>query len=362
MIIFSLVGFLIAYWLFTSFYPSFGGKVTVEDKKKYAQSANFFKGKFVNQANIPSGLSLGETIQAAYKFYTKKTRNARPSQALSIHSPDATNLREYDGDSRLIWYGHSTLLLQTDGMNLLLDPMFGTVPAPHPWLGVKRFSQGVIHEIDKLPPIDAVIISHDHYDHLDYESIKRLKDKVGHFFVPLGVGSHLQAWGIEKARITELDWWESIDFEHIKLTCTPAQHFSGRKFNTGQSTLWCSWVIKTKKDNLFFSGDSGYGEHFSRIGEQYGPFDLGLIECGQYDELWTNIHMLPEESAQAGMDVQANMIMPIHWAGFKLALHSWTDPIERVTQKSTELGLPIITPGIGEPVLLQTWKTYKKWW
>lgn len=217
--------------------------------------------------------------------------------------------------------------------------------------------------IEKLPKIDAVVISHDHYDHLDYESIKKLKTKVDAYFVPLGVGVHLEAWDIDSTKITEMDWWEEKTFENIQLVCAPAQHFSGRKFSNGQSTLWSSWIIKTDSTSIYFSGDGGYGTHFKEIGEKYGPFDFAMMECGQYNKMWPDIHMFPEETAQAGVDIQAKAIMPIHWGAFKLALHSWTDPIERVSKKAEELQIHLVAPEIGEPIVINALpKSNMVWW
>ena len=181
--------------------------------------------------------------------------------------------------------------------------------------------------------------------------------------MPLGVGAHLEAWGVASDKITELDWWEETSLNELKFVCTPAQHFSGRKFNNRQSTLWSSWVIKSPNENIYFSGDSGYASHFKEIGNKYGPFDLALLECGQYNQMWSDIHMMPEETAQAGLDLKANKIMPIHWAGFKLALHSWTDPIIRVKAKALELNLNVITPIIGENIVVKdSLNNYINWW
>ena len=183
------------------------------------------------------------------------------------------------------------------------------------------------------------------------------------FYTPLGVGVHLIEWGVDKERIIELDWWEETNYEDLIFRCTPAQHFSGRKLSNRQSTLWSSWVIQSDKENIFFSGDSGYGPHFKEIGEKYGPFDIAMMECGQYNEMWPEIHMFPEETAQAGLDVQAKQIMPIHWGAFKLAMHEWTDPIERVVAKADELKIPVIAPEIGQPIVIEK-ITYDKnyWW
>ncbi len=353
-ILFSLIALLtIAFLAFTNFYPTFGGNVSKEKQDQYQESAQFKDGLFHNVKPVPKALSFSETMTLAYTFFSTTVTNGRPKEDLKIDKLDSTTVADYKGEARLVWFGHSSFLLQMDGLNLLIDPMFSKVAAPHPLLGGSRFNQKFPLEIEKLPQIDAVIFSHDHYDHLDYETVNRIKDKTRHFFTPLGVGTHLEAWGISSAKITELDWWEDIQFETLTLVCTPAQHFSGRKLNNNQSTLWSSWVIQSKNDNIYFSGDSGYAPHFAEIGTKYGPFDLALMECGQYDDMWPDVHMLPEETAQAGVDVQAKKIMPIHWAGFKLALHDWTDPVKRVKLKATELKLDVITPQIGEKIIVK---------
>lgn len=364
-VITSLVAFLvIGYLLFVNFYPSFGGDVSKERQNGYAASANFKEGKFVNQKDVPKELSFGETLGLAYKFFTTKVPSGRPQDNLKVEKLDSTEVAHYTKGTRLVWYGHSSFFLQMDGKNILIDPMFGKVPAPHPLLGANRFNDEMPLQAEQLPFIDMVVISHDHYDHLDYSTILKIKEKVGMFYIPLGVGVHLEAWGIDKERIVELDWWQEAQDGNILLACTPAQHFSGRKFNNGQSTLWGSWVIQSGKESIFYSGDSGYGEHFKAIGEKYGPFDFAMMECGQYNTMWPDIHMFPEETAQAGIDVKAKVIMPIHWGAFKLALHSWTDPIERVVKKSSELQLPLIAPRIGQEIHLKALDTLtmEKWW
>ncbi len=228
--------------------------------------------------------------------------------------------------------------------------MFGAVPAPHPWLGKKRYSKELPIEVEKLPAIDLIIFSHDHYDHLDYGSIQKLKGKTKKFYVPLGVGNHLKKWGVQPSAIQELNWWDEVTYGDLVLAFTPARHFSGRGLTNRWSTLWGSWVIKGAQDNIYFSGDSGYGSHFKTIGDKYGPFDFAMLECGQYNERWSEIHMMPEETAQAAVDLNTKAMMPIHWAAFTLALHSWTDPVERVTVKARQLGMPIVVPKIGSSI------------
>lgn len=354
---------IIAYLAFTNFYPSFGGNATKEQLLTYEQSDQFRDGKFRNTKSVPKELSFTETLNLAYKFFTTDVPNGRPKENLKAQQIDSTSIANYKGKARMIWFGHSSFLLQIDGKNILIDPMFGQVAAPHPLLGSNRFNKELPIEIDKLPQIDAVIYSHDHYDHLDYESVLKIKNKTNHFYTPLGLGNHLEAWGVPNSKITEMDWWQEKQFGNLKLACTPAQHFSGRSLNNSQSTLWSSWVITSENENIYFSGDSGYGIHFKEIGEKYGPFDLALMECGQYNKMWPDIHMMPEETAKAGIDLRANKIMPIHWAGFKLALHEWTDPIVRVKAKADELNIKVITPQIGQEILVKdSTATYPDWW
>lgn len=358
-----LVLLTLAYFAFVNFYPSFGGDISDERKERYRSSEQFKNDGFVNVKDVPKEGSFSETFSIARKFFFEKVENGRPDKDLNVLKIDATAVASYCKGPRLIWFGHSAFLLQMDGKNILIDPMFGKVCAPHPWLGSERFYEELPLTIEQLPKIDAVVISHDHYDHLDYESIEQLKSKVDAYFVPLGVGVHLEAWGIQSTKIKEMDWWQETTFQNIQFACTPAQHFSGRKLNNGQSTLWASWVIKSDSTSLYFSGDSGYGPHFKQIGETYGPFDLAMMECGQYDKLWPDIHMFPEETAQAGIDVQAHTLMPIHWGAFQLALHTWTDPIERVSKKAEALRIPLITPKIGEPIVIDELpKQYPIWW
>ncbi|MDO6820150.1 MBL fold metallo-hydrolase [Zobellia sp. 1_MG-2023] len=354
---------VIAYLLFNSFYPSFGGDVGQERQVVYENSNQFKDGKFINVKAVPKDLSLGETLSLAYTFFTANVPNGRPKEDLKVEKLDSVQVADYRSKARLVWFGHSSFLLQMEGKNILLDPMFGMVPAPHPWLGDERFNREMPLDVQKLPTIDAVIFSHDHYDHLDYETILAIKDKTDHYFVPLGLGVHLEAWGISADKITEMDWWQEKELGNITLACTPAQHFSGRKLSNGQSTLWSSWVVKSRSENVYFSGDSGYASHFKQIGNLYGPFDLALMECGQYNELWPDIHMMPEETAQAGLDINAKKIMPIHWAGFKLALHDWKDPIRRVQKKALELKVKVIAPKIGQEIIVtDSVTTYPNWW
>jgi len=317
----------------------------------------------VNEVPISLAMGFGK-MMSVMKDYISGVPNSAPKSLIPVQKIDSLDIATRpDTVTRITWFGHSAFLLEIEGKNILIDPMFGDTPSPHPWLGRKRFTNGLPIEIEKLPVIDAVIFSHDHYDHLDYGSIQKLKTKVNHFYTPLGLGMHLIEWGVPRETIHELNWWDEIQHEELTFKCAPARHFSGRGLGDRFSTLWASWVITGKDHNIYFSGDSGYAQHFKTIGEKYGPFDFAMMECGQYDQRWSEIHMMPEETAQAAMDLNAKTFMPIHWGAFVLALHTWKDPIERVTKKAAELGIPITTPRIGEPILLQVdEKPHSRWW
>lgn len=359
-ILFGIV--LLVAVLFINFSPQFGGTVSKEQKIRYAKSKNYQNEKFVNKGDVKLEMSSRNILKIMREMF-KPIPNSTPKTNIEVQKINPLNIVGYKNSTRLVWFGHSTFLLQMNNKNILIDPMFGDVPAPHPLLGRKRFSKKLPIELEKFPKIDAVLLSHDHYDHLDYGSILKLKSKVKKFYTPLGVGIHLEKWGIKKEHIKELDWWDETTFDDLIFRCTPAQHFSGRGVTDRGNTLWSSWIIQSKTENIFFSGDSGYASHFKDIGEKYGPLDFAMIECGQYNELWPTIHMFPEEAAQVALDVKAKKFMAIHWGAFKLAPHSWTEPIERVSNKAKELNVTLVSPKIGEPINLNSFEnTNNNWW
>lgn len=350
---------VLAITLFLNLSPEFGGTPTAEEKELYKATGRYEKDKFQNATPTTVGGFSWEVIK---EFMTSDPKR-EPAKPIQVPDLGQADIELADSLTQLIWYGHSSFLLQIDGKNLLLDPMFGKSPSPVPYFGPLRFTSGLPLEVDELPQIDGVLFSHDHYDHLDYGSVKKLKDKVGQFYVPLGLAAHLREWGVEPEKIKEMDWHESVDFQGLRFTCAPSRHFSGRGLTDRYSTLWASWVIQGQKDKIFFSGDSGYGPHFKEIGEKYGPFDLALMECGQYNTHWQEIHMMPEETVQATLDVRADLLFPIHWGAFRLALHDWKDPIKRATAEAQKLNVAITTPKIGEIFRLgQDNVPNEKWW
>ncbi len=357
----SIIGMIVLIAvIFINTSPEFGAKSEGLRLEKIKSSENFKNGKFQNltETDVSGDMNYTKTLS---EYFTKG--NKVPDWSIPVNKISSETIsKTSDSTTKITWFGHSALLLEIDGKKIFLDPMLGDVPAPHPFLGSKRFNDTLPLAIENIPNLDAVLISHDHYDHLDYGSIKKLKDRVGHFYVPLGVGAHLISWGVPEEKITEMDWWESTIFSGVQLTATPSRHFSGRGFTDRFSTQWSSWVIKGKKDNIYFSGDSGYDSHFKEIGDKFGPFDLAIMECGQYDAQWPLIHMMPEETVQATIDVKGKVLLPIHWGSFKLGLHSWTDPIERVTKEAASKNIAIATPIIGEAVTVGEPIPTSEWW
>jgi L-ascorbate metabolism protein UlaG (beta-lactamase superfamily) len=245
---------------------------------------------------------------------------------------------------------------------LLIDPMLGSNASPIAPFATKRFSENTLDIIDNFPEIDLMLLTHDHYDHLDFDSIKKLKPKVKKYFVALGVARHLIKWGISESDITEFDWWDHHTFESIAVSFTPTRHFSGRGLTDRAKSLWGGWAFKTANENIWFSGDSGYGKHFKTIGEKLGPFDFAFMECGQYNENWHHIHMYPEESVQAALDAKVQKVMPVHWAGFSLSQHTWTDPVERFNAACDKVKLNHITPELGKQFSINESIEETHWW
>ncbi|WP_367888197.1 MBL fold metallo-hydrolase [Bacillus wiedmannii] len=316
------------------------------------------KKKYINQIHTDVSFKPKDIIGLMTDYFKMKTK-LRPVKNLPIVLSDKTN----ESLESVTWFGHSASLLKIEGKKLLLDPMFGDASSPFPVFNSKRYSGAFSLEREDFQEIDAIIISHNHYDHMNYKSIMQLKDRAKHFYVPTGVAQYLIKWGVSPSKISEHNWWDEIMFDNIKLVCAPARHFSGRSMTDRDCSLWCSWLILGQETKVFFSGDSGYAPHFKEIGDKYGPFDLTLMECGQYDPRWSAIHMLPEETVQAHIDVKGELLLPIHWGAFTLALHEWSDPIERVTKEANRLGVNIATPQNGESITLKsTDYPSSAWW
>jgi L-ascorbate metabolism protein UlaG (beta-lactamase superfamily) len=339
--------------LFINLAPTFGGNPTKEQKENYKHFDNYVNGKFVNGVPTGMGMSLSDFLSMA-KDSIAGAKDRNPDGEIPVDPIDWNKIKG-EKDS-LTWLGHSAFLLSIDNKKLLLDPMLGPIASPVSFAGSKRYkySEDMLHIIDEMPPIDAVFISHDHYDHLDYQSIVKLESKVSQFFVPLGVGNHLIRWGVPKDKITELNWWDDMEYQGLTVALTPSRHFSGRGLFNSDTTLWGGWVILGKNTRLYTSGDGGYGPHFNEIGKKYGPFDITLIEGGQYDQRWSGVHMTPEQSVKANLDVNGKNMMLMHWSAFTLAYHGWKEPIERALKEAQKTQVNLIAPKIGETVLLDS--------
>lgn len=262
---------------------------------------------------------------------------------------------------RTIWLGHSSALIEIDEIRLLVDPVFSRIISPVSFLGPRRFHPPPIALTD-LPQINAVMISHNHYDHFDKMTIQYLARKGTFFLVPLGIGNHLKKWKIQESQIVELDWWESSMVGRVRFICTPARHFSGRNYFDYNRTLWSSWAIIGTKHRVFSSGDTGYSDHFQEIGYRFGPFDLTLIKVGAYDPHWPDIHLNPEQAVDAHLDVRGQRLLPVHWSAYDLGPHDWDEPIKRAVQAAKQKGIDLITPHIGEVVDADLPFSSTSWW
>lgn len=342
--------------MFTWLSPQFGESPSGEHLELISKSPNYGKKGFENLISTYMA-GFGEMLGKLPQMLNRKGRE--PNTPLPTRFESLSPV--ISEDVTITWFGHSAFLIESGDKRILIDPMLGEVAAPVAF-GAYRFPNKQPIPIDELTDIDVILISHDHYDHLDYPSIKRLKENTKHFVVPLGVGSHLQSWKVAKDDITELDWWESASIDSLRFTAAPARHFSGRGITDRDATLWASWVLEIGGKKLFFSGDSGYGPHFKAIGERFGEIDFAMMECGQYNESWAMLHMMPEETVQAGIDVNAKIIMPIHWGGFNLALHHWTEPIDRFIKKAQEMNVNYAHPIIGQEFTIDGEIPKEEWW
>lgn len=317
------------------------------------------EGKFQN-TDIRYETSLRQMYDISLQYFKVKRLAPQPLVELPVQSISKTDLENLNGPS-LFRLGHSSILIHLDDEFFLTDPVFSDRASPVQWAGPKRFHKVPV-SIDDLPPIKAVVISHDHYDHLDHQTVLDLADKTQAFITPLKVGKRLVEWGVPADKIIEKDWWESHTFGTVTLTATPSQHFSGRGLLDKDKTLWASWVIKGDQGNLFFSGDSGYFSGFKEIGERFGPFDITMIETGAYHPLWSEIHMLPEQSLQAHIDLKGKAMIPIHNCTFDLALHDWYEPMERIRELAHEEDVTLLTPVMGEKIDLNQIRPTYAWW
>jgi L-ascorbate metabolism protein UlaG (beta-lactamase superfamily) len=317
--------------------------------------------KFLNP--VPTKVATGgNMLSLMWQYYTNKAE-AIPKHRLGPFVTDVNAYKIFPASGlRITWIGHSSLLVEIDNKRILTDPVWGERASFSSLIGPKRFFAAPL-QLNELPALDAIIISHDHYDHLDKAVIQQLANTTVPFYCSLHVGQYLEQWGVRKSRITEMDWLEdaSIGNDCI-ITATPARHFSGRSLRNRFQTLWSSFVIKTTRHNIFYGADSGWFPGFKHIGNTYGPFDLTMLEIGAYNENWADIHMGPESAVEAHLALKGKLMMPIHWGTFNLALHAWREPVERLLPYAKEKKVELFLPKPGEPTEVTGVSYNSNWW
>ncbi len=338
---------------------SIGAAAQEERLQRIKASPQYGEGRFVNPWTTRQ-----PAFWAAMKKWIKGADHTKPCQPPPIlrrekaefESPPPSGLR-------ITWLGHSTALVEIDGARVLLDPMWSQRSSPLSWLGPGRFFDPPL-ALEDLPPLDGVLISHDHYDHLDESTVRRLADSGTRFIVPLGLGALLEKWGVSRERIEELDWWQSAGLGPLTIVATPARHFSGRSMILADRnrTLWCGFAILGPGRRVYYSGDTGMFPGFEEICRRLGPFQAGLIEIGAYDELWADLHLGPEQAARAAAQVRSRLMIPVHWGTFDLALHSWTEPVERLLVAARETSLRTAIPRPGQSLEPANPPDQARWW
>lgn len=340
-------------------WASFGGKLEGARLERARRSPQFHDGKFINPmpTRMLSG-TYGEMFER--QFFGKEQRVPPRPIPVAVRTgadyatPPASGLRA-------TWIGHASVLVEIDGARVLTDPIWSDRASPSRLAGPRRFHPPPI-ALEALPHIDAVVISHDHFDHLDMATVRALAARGARFAVPLGIGAHLESWGIPLAQIDELDWGESAKVAGLTLTSTPARHYSGRNPLRGNRTLWTSWVIQGPVHRVYFSGDTGYSDGFARIGERYGPFILTLLKIGASDPSWQEIHMSPEEAVRAHVDLRGQVMLPVHWGTFNLAYHDWNQPPEAAVAAAAQRGVTLVVPRPGQLVEPSAPPPFDPWW
>jgi L-ascorbate metabolism protein UlaG (beta-lactamase superfamily) len=337
----------------------FGAAPRGNGLKIIQQSPRYKNGQFQNESNTPSLTEGASFFSVLREFLFDKSKQRIPPSPLSSVKTDLLHL-----DPRknlLVWFGHSSYFMQVDGKTVLVDPVFSGNASPLSFT-TKSFKGSDIYSGDDLPAIDYLFLTHDHWDHLDYKTIVQLKPKVKKIITGLGTGSHLRFWGYDPDKIIEKDWYEKIRLDDgFSVNTIPARHFSGRGLKRNGS-LWMSFVFTTPGKNIFIGGDSGYDHHFAETGKNFGPFDLAILEDGQYDKNWKYIHMSPEETVQAAIDLQAKKLLPVHWGKFSLSVHAWDEPIIRIRKEAERRNIKLLHPKIGEVVWMDEDALFGAWW
>lgn len=339
--------------------PVFGARPGPEEMRRYERSPHYAAGQFFNLSPTPNLAQDANMARVLYRFFFGKSPRNKPAHVLPSEKTDLKSLGP--DENVLIWFGHSSCFIQLDGKKFLVDPVFSGSASPVK-ATTRSFRGSDVYDAEDMPEIDVLFITHDHWDHLDYDTIVKLKPKVRQIITGLGMAAHLLAWGFAPAIIHEMDWWDHVYLSSgFKVHATPARHFSGRGFRRNGS-LWTSFVLETPSRKLFLGGDSGYDAHFAEIGRRLGPFDLALLECGQYNRDWRYIHMMPGEWSLAARDLGTKAVLPVHWGKFALALHAWDEPVEAISSEFQTTDIALWTPMIGEKVDFDNLLPFAKWW
>lgn len=311
-------------------------------------SKNYKNGAFQNLSSTPT-MAPDVSFIHILKDMFRRPKSVRPQNIIPSVKTDLKSL--FSKEPTIVWFGHSSYLIHCNGQNILVDPVFSGHASPMSFM-IKAFDGSNVYTVDDMPEIDLLVLTHNHYDHMDVQTISKLKGKIRNYLTTIGVKQSLEKLGIAADKITDLDWWEKKEYnDKLILTAAPARHFSGRGIKRGGS-LWASFVLEIENYKIFIGGDSGYDSHFKLIGNTFGPFDLAILECGQYNTSWPFIHMMPEETVQACLDLNAEILLPVHWGKFALANHPWDEPVRRVKQSADEKGLKMTAPMIGEPIII----------
>jgi L-ascorbate metabolism protein UlaG (beta-lactamase superfamily) len=348
--------------LFLKLWPPFGGTVSGKRLERVQASPQYNDDKFTNTLPHPS-FKLSEAWDYLKEQFIGDQVRVPPSDLpINVIGPALLRTESSPG-LRAIWFGHSSVYIELDGLRLFIDPVFSDYASPFNGIGPKRFHAPPV-ALEDLPKIDVVMISHDHPDHLDMRTVKYLALAGAHFYVPLGVGSHLEEWEVPENRITELDWFESAHIQNLTIICTPAQHYSGRRIFDYKKTLWSSWSVMGSEYKVFYSGDTGFSDHFKEIGDLLGPFDLSIIKVGLYGPgaSWIFSHIDPEEAVDAHIAVGARRMLPVHWGTFNIAFHDWDEPIKRAVKAADEKDVDLVTPRVGEAVIAGEPFRSQRWW
>jgi L-ascorbate metabolism protein UlaG (beta-lactamase superfamily) len=339
----------------------FGAKLAGARLERAQSSPRWSEGAFKNVSGVAPGLKKGTALPTIGEYLCGGQRRVPPGP-LPVASPLAAWARAPETGFRATWLGHSTVLLEVDGVRVLTDPVWGERVSPVTFAGPKRFHPAPV-PLAALPKLDAVIVSHDHYDHLDYPTILELAKIDVPFVTSLGVGAHLEAWGVPAERITELDWWESATTRRggVEITAAPSQHFSGRG-SARNGTLWSSFVVRGPRHRVFFSGDTGLTPEYGEILRRLGPFDLAMLEVGAYHPAWGDIHLGPDNALEALALLGNPTFLPVHWGTFNLAMHAWDDPAETLVRLAPSRGTRLVMPRLGDAVEPSRVEKLDAWW